>query len=194
MSISVNIYTEAKINGEWTNIDLWTRYGDQWWMVTCLEGGSTVYSTVRNHDEFHRIPTEELFHSLGRTDEPYGTCYAMSASWLAAKDLELPEYSGYLPRQQVLDYTCGVLSELDTWEMITPAEYRKLTPDEQMGYQFYEWTESWGERDILRRIKRGVHDRINAFNDYCREWNSAERSFVPAKVEWTDVRVIAWAT
>lgn len=189
MSISVNIYTEAKINGAWTNIDFWTKYGGKEHLVTCVEGGRLVYSAIRNTEEFRQVTAEEPGSPI-RSRE--GNFYALPASWLAAKDLELPEFSGYLPRQQVFDYTCGVISELDTWEMLSPAEYRKLTLEEQQGYQFYEWTESWGVRDVLRRIKRGVKDRMNAFNGYCREWDSASRDFVPAKLEWTDVRVIAW--
>ena len=74
--------------------------------------------------------------------------------------------------------------------MITPQDYRELTTEEKMGYQYYEWTESWGVRDVWRRLKEGVQQRINWFEDYCRHWDSNQHAFVPEKVDWSNTRLV----
>lgn len=204
MSISVDVYTEAKIDGVWTNIDFWVHYppgrplsdsGATQHIVPCLTGGRSVDYALRHLDVCTHIPYAELSDTLKQCIPDPGSdsvwrLKTIPAGWLYAKNLDLPEFSGYLPRQCILDYESGVTYELDDSDMITPLEYRALSQDEQAAYQYYEWTERWGERDVLRRIKGAVHERMISYDDFCRAWDREKKAFMPPQVDWPDVRLV----
>lgn len=206
-SLYVEVYTEAKIDGVWTNIDFWTRYppgrpnvGDNRGehIVPSLNGGSRLYSVLRDLDICYPLKHEELSSTLQqhihKIDESEAwTLKAFPAAWLYAKNLDLPEYGGYLTRQSILNYESGLShGELSDYDMLTPEEYRNLSPDEQSAYQYYEWTEKWGERDILKRIKENVQERMLAYDDYGRAWDSTQKKFLPEQIDWPDVRVVVY--
>ena len=208
MSISVDVYTEAKIDGVWTNIDFWVHYppgrpasesGIKEHIVPCLIGGSSVNNTLRHLDVCTSIPYHELSDTLKSCipDPGDGDAWMLKtipAGWLYARNLDLPEFSGYLPRQNILNYESGVTYDLDDSEMISPAEYRALSQDEQSAYQYYEWTERWGERDILRRIKAAVLERMASYDDFCRAWDREKKAFVPQQIDWPDVRLVIYSS
>lgn len=185
MSISVDVYAEARVGGMWISIDHYlhyTRDGDEKFVkVPILEGQSSCYSVLRDYGEMAQYP--EL--------SQYGErVYVMPGSWFAQKNLELPEYSGYVPRQNVLDYESGSRDDMPYWEWIGVEEYRELTTEVQQGYQYYEWTEPWGARDTLRRIKRGLEFRMGAFNNHAIHWDSELKKFTPDDIGWEDVRAV----
>lgn len=199
MSVSVDVYTEAKIDGKWVNIDMYTYYPNTnpnhngFHLIPVVSGASAVRNAMMDIEDVVSLPYEDLSEKLKDQIRDYGDLYlrTLPASWFLSKRLDTPEFSGYIPRQSLLQYEAGITNDPDpNCEMLTPAEYRQLTADEQMAYQYYEWTESWGTRDVWRRIKEGVRLRINAFEDYCRHWDSQQRAFVPEKVDWSNTRIV----
>lgn len=185
MSVTVLVYAEARIGGVWTSIDHYLHYvrdGDERFVkIPILEGSSGCASILRGMGAMRELPDQ------GRYGE---RIYVISGSWLAEKNLEKPEYSGYVPRQAVLDYEAGTCDDISYWEFIGVEEYRTLNQNEQQGYQYYEWTEPWGERDILRRIKRGLEFRMHAFNDNAIHWDNELKRFTPDDITWSDVRAV----
>ena len=49
--------------------------------------------------------------------------------------------------------------------MLFPGEYTALDEESKKGYQYFEYTPQWGSRTILRRMKRNVLARLEAYHD-----------------------------
>lgn len=199
MSVYVDVYTDAWVDGKWVNIDLYTYYPSSdpkrpnFHLVPAVSGQSAVMSALRdisNQTPLHHDDLSAKLQSCIRNSEDLAL-RAVPGYWFAQKNLDKPEYSGYIPRQSILNYEAGISNDPDPGcDILTASEYRSLNPDEQQGYQYYEWTESWGTRDIWRRIKDGIQLRLNAFEDYCRQWDGTAKKFLPDQIGWEDVRVV----
>ena len=76
------------------------------------------------------------------------------------------------------------LDRLDTDDMLSVEEYRELSEVEKKAYQYYEYTDPYGSRQILRSFKESVLARVRAYNDNI-SWEMRENA-----IDLSDVRVL----
>lgn len=200
MSVSVDLFTELKVNGRWVCIDPWIIYSgediahrDVKHLLPLLSGGSAVYWIVRDIEMTAMKPrdlsgTLQAELHLGDDDRVYG----IPGYYFASRDFDVPEYCGYFPRQEVLSLRNDPGYEVNTDEFLPVQQYLELSADAQRAFEYMEYTEPWGERDICRRIERGIKIRLGAFEDYGQHYDGEKRAYVPDfdRVGWSDLRVI----
>lgn len=109
----------------------------------------------------------------------------IEGSWIEKAQLELPEACGFFPRQDVCLYLANPDdSLLNIEEMLSVEEYRKLEPEAKKAYQYFEYTDPVGTRQILRNFKTAVLQRVWAYNDHL-AWHSQQK-----EITLSDVRVL----
>ena len=109
----------------------------------------------------------------------------IDGNWFAKANLDLPEFCGFFPRQDVCRYLSNPdENELNSEAMLSAEEYRELDEEAKKAYQYFEYTEPFGSREILRRLKRNVMERVWAFNDSLL-WGNRDQ-----KISLSDVRVL----
>ena len=180
MGIYVTGYTEARVDGKWVCIDFWQPdENGKYHHVPCIEGQSMVAQALEDGCQMENIWTPEdlservremCLHKDGTligTKQMDGRPWHMvPGSWFTKADLNQPEYCGFFPRQMVADYLAnpdGI--EINEDEMLFPGEYTALDEESKKGYQYFEYTPQWGSRTILRRMKRNVLARVEAYHD-----------------------------
>lgn len=171
MSIWVTCYIEAKIDGVWHSIDLYSKVGSDLVIAPILEGQSYVREALRFYDVDSRIQYDELSAELkaNRKYCEYTSWSTIPGKWFESKRFDVPERVGYLPRQVVLDYYAGdSYGDLETYEdqLISYEAFRHLTPGEQMAFQYIEFTPIFGPRDTMNRISNAMYERIRQYNAY----------------------------
>ena len=62
--------------------------------------------------------------------------------------------------------------------------YRELSEEEKKAYQYFEYTDPYGSRQILRSFKEAVLARVRAYNDNI-SWEMRENA-----IDLSDVRVL----
>lgn len=132
MSVSVDLFTELKVNGRWVCIDPWIIYSgediahrDVKHLLPLLSGGSAVYWIVRDIEMTALKPrdlsgTLQAELHLGDDDRVYG----IPGYYFASRDFDVPEYCGYFPRQEVLSLRNDPGYEVNTDEFLPVQQYR----------------------------------------------------------------------
>lgn len=167
------LYTEATIDGKPVNLDFLQRPpGGEPQLVPLIEGKSAVGSALRWHGLGQPIDWENLSPELQEkfpkkeTSDPFSRYYFeyFPATWFDGKNLNLPEFSGFVLRQTIHDFESGEVESISGEGFLSPDEYNELEPETRVAYRYYEWTEPWGIRDVMRRIETALNARVFAFN------------------------------
>lgn len=172
MSIWVTCYIEAQIDGEWHSIDLYSKHPrNNMILAPIIDGQSYLRSAIEFYDIYSRIEYNDLSSELkaARKNCEYASWMVMPGKWFDEHRFEVPERVGYVPRQMALDYYGGNFR--DDWEdceysMISISEYRSLTEEERMAYQYIEYTPPFGPRDTMNTIKNAMIERVRQYNAY----------------------------
>ena len=200
MSVWINGYTEAKVDGKWHCIDF-HQYDIRGKLhhVPCVTGQSMVWQALEWDCDMQRImgAPADLSEEVRRertSDEGvlYGTgelswftWHVIEGNWFAKANLSLPEFCGFFPRQDVCRYLSNPDEcDLDTEQMLSVEEYQALDPEVKKAYQYFEYTETGGSRQILRDLKQAVQDRVRAYNESL-SWDDRDKEITLA-----DVRVL----
>ncbi len=180
MSVYVTGYTEARVNGKWHGIDFY-QYDSRGKLsiVPCVTGQSMVLQAIEWDCDAESVmgAPDDLSDGVRETcsDEKgilygsgnYGYCrwYIVEGSWFDKVNLSMPEYCGFFPRQDVCRYLSNPdENEIDTEDMLSIEEYQNLDAEIKKAYQYFEYTEPYGSRSILRGFKQAVMDRVWAYN------------------------------
>ena len=100
-------------------------------------------------------------------------------------NLALPESCGFFSRNALSWYLSNPEeNRLDTDDMLSVEEYRELSEEEKKAYQYFEYTEPYGSRQILRSFMEAVLARVRAYNDNI-SWDMRENA-----IDLSDVRVL----
>ena len=180
MSIWVTGYTEAKVDGKWHCIDFF-QYDEKGELhhIPCITGQSYVRQALEWDYKMEPIGVPEGLSDPVRkkctsrdgvlygTESPRWTSwYIVEGRWFKTADLEMPEFCGFFPRQAVSNYLANPdENSLNEETMLTTEEYQALEPEVKKAYQYFEYTDPSGSRQILRRFKRAVMSRLEAFNE-----------------------------
>ena len=109
----------------------------------------------------------------------------VEGSWFEKANLSMPEYCGFFPRQGVSYYLSNPdENELNTEDMLSIEEYQTLEAEVKKAYQYFEYTEPYGSRTILREFKSAVTERVWAYNRGL-SWEDRE-----LEISLNDVRVL----
>lgn len=174
MGVEYELYAEAKISGEWHSIDFYqVTSSGKFGMIPIISGKSFLGGALRWEGLGARIAYDELSKEIKERFpcNPKDQTWEFFDFWseLGNRDLEKPEYVGFFPNDAISAYEAGDDEALtvaaNEGDYFSPIDFAKLTPEAQRGFRYYEWTEPYGYHDTLRRIKRGVLDRINAYRD-----------------------------
>ena len=68
--------------------------------------------------------------------------------------------------------------------LLSVEEYQALDPEVKKAYQYFEYTEAFGSRRILRDLKQTILDRVRAYNESL-SWEDHDREITLA-----DIRVL----
>lgn len=174
MGIYYELYVEAKIDGVWHSIDFYQKTtSGQFGLIPIISGKSFLGGALRWQGLGSRIPYEDLSDEIKANFKKYEDFpfWEFFDFWeeLGKLDFEKPEYVGYFPNDAINAYEAGhdeaLLAAANEGDYFSPIDYANLTPEAQRGFRYYEWTEPYGYHDTLRRIKRGVQDRIAAYEN-----------------------------
>ena len=200
MGINVTGYTEARINGKWHCIDF-HQYDSQGQLhlIPSIAGRSSVAGVLEDECSMDRIlgAPEDLSEEVRRLNTATdGTLYGsgeqiwiswhiIEGEWFKKANLDFPEYCGFFTRQNISLYLGNPEENtLNPEEMLSAEEYQALDVEGKKAYQYYEYTEPYGNRAILRSFKQAVVDRIKAFNRYL-SWQDGKQ-----EITFDDVRIL----
>jgi len=129
--------------------------------------------------------TDERGVLYGTEDLKWYTWSVVDGSWFAKVNLNLPELCGFFPRQSVCNHLSNPdENDLDISEMLSIEGYQELDVEAKKAYQYFEYTEPYGNRSILRDFKQNVMERVHAYNWY-NFWEDHEQ-----KISINDIRVL----
>ena len=201
MGVWLTGYTEAKVNGKWRNIDFY-QYDSKGklHLIPAIEGQSFVKYAFEWDCKMDDLmgtpddPSEVVRKECSTKDgvllgpsEAAGFCcwYVVEGKWFDKANLEIPESCGFFKRD-ALSWHLGNPDEnsLNVDDMLSVEEYQELSPEIKKAYQYYEYTDPSGSRQIMRRFKEAVLARIRAYNDHIK-WDDKEK-----EIDCSDVRVL----
>ncbi len=200
MGVNVTGYTEARINGKWHCIDF-HQYDSkgQLHLIPSIAGRSSVLGALEDECSMDRIfdAPEDLSEEVRRlitasdgtlygSGEPYWiNWHIIEGKWFKKANLDFPEYCGFFTRQSISLFLGNPEENtLNPDEMLSAEEYQALDVEGKKAYQYFEYTEPYGNRAILRNFKQAVMDRIRAFNRYlC--WQDCKK-----EITIDDVRIL----
>lgn len=177
MGTYYTLHCEVKIDGAWQNWDLYTfQCAGKYLIIPVLEGKSFIGAALNWYDLIsQRINRDEV---STKTLEAHPTSYPECQDWrvfdynafFGNKDFDVQEYAGYMARDVMNTYKAEkdveyLAAMADTDAFITPAQYAKLTPEAQRGFEWCEFTQPFGIHDVMRRIQQAVQIRLYATND-----------------------------
>ena len=127
MSVWLDGYTEAKVNGQWQCIDFFQQdVKGRLRIVPCVTGQSLVKQALEWDCDWQYLmaPPGDLSDAvkkectgddgvLAGTENPrWRSWYVIDGKWFEKVDFSIPEYCGFFPRQAVANYlvSCGVPS------------------------------------------------------------------------------------
>lgn len=190
-----SLYCEAEINGKWYNIDFYQRpLGGTPTIVPVIEGYSAVGSALHWYAETEPIQQDDLTDVTKEQGAKQAEDYRWSAlygNWFIGKDLSGPEYSGYFPRQDILNYQSGLSDGLNTEDMLDVEAYLALPDGGKAAYVYYDYTEPWGFKYVMNMIRSAVELRIRACNEWLWRMPKELRGDTH-DISWGDVRVIIY--
>lgn len=172
MGTTYTLHLETFIDGAWTNWDLYRHQcDDKYKIIPIISGGSFVGDALKRYgllaNRLHRSDIAQ------QTRDAHPTMYPNDQDWrvfdckkfFSDKNYLLPENGGFFAKDilnqfraegdyELLDSTmaCGVA-------YASPAEYAKMSPQAQKGFEYYEYTSPGGVYDVMRRINEGIHIR-----------------------------------
>jgi len=177
MGTYYTLHCEVKIDGKWENWDLYTfKSVGKYQIIPIIEGKSFVGSALNWYNLIsQRINRDEI---ASKTLEAHSTEHPEWQDWrvfdynafFGDKNFDIPEYAGYIARDVMNVYRTEKDSDylaamIDTESFITPAQYAKLTPEAQRGFEWCEFTQPFGIHDVMRRIQQAVQIRLYATDD-----------------------------
>lgn len=177
MGTYYTLHCEAKVNDKWKNWDLYTfRSVGKYRIIPVIEGKSCVGSALNWYDLLsQKIDRSEVAE---KTLEAHPTAYPDLQDWrvfdynefFGGKDFDVSEYAGYMSRSVMNLYRTEneieyLESMIGTDSFITPAEYAKLTPEAQRGFEWCEFTVPFSIHDVMRRIQQAVSLRVMSSYD-----------------------------
>lgn len=175
MGIEYELYVEAKIDGVWHSIDFYQKTASgKFGLIPIISGKSFLGGALRWEGLLGAtLPYQELSEEIRSQFKDYKDPdqWGFFDFWeeLGNRDFEKPEFVGFFPNDAIAAFEAGCDEALSAaaseGDYFAPIDFAKLTPEAQRGFRYYEWTEPFGYHDTLRRIKRGVLDRINAYKN-----------------------------
>lgn len=180
MSVWLEGYTEARVNGQWRCIDFFQQdIKGQLKIVPCVIGQSMVRQALEwdcdcNYvmgvpDGLSDAVRKECTDSngvLAGTETPrWGSWYVIDGKWFDKVDFSIPEYCGFFPRQDISRQLSNPDEDsLDEEHMLSVGDYQALDAEAKKAYQYYEYTPPHGSRHILQELYQAVAARVAAFN------------------------------
>lgn len=199
MGVYCFAYLEAKLDGVWRSIDYFqmTKKGELK-RQPLLWGQSVVYSMVNDSNKWYRLDRSFLSEELQKEfplyknpvtgeDQEYRTYYVLDGKDLRDYKLDRPDYCGFFLKNDVYRFESSDY-EIDPDMSLSAQEYEELSPEAKKAYMYYEYTEPYGEKYIMRQLKSAVAQCINTFNDNCRYGADFDKSWPEIGME--DVRLI----
>lgn len=197
MGTEYTVYCEARIGGRWHNIDFYQRPIGRDLMISPVIWGKSAIGAALN---WYIIPTRIRKDDISQVTRAAESDKSddwqwqyIPGSWFIDKDLDAPEFCGYFPRQEVLDYKAGLADLICTEDMLDTEAYLALPDDGKIAYQYFEYTEKWGARHVTQMIKHAVECRIRAANDWLWSIPKDERGDTDS-IGWSDVRLIVYTS
>lgn len=175
MSVYVDVYAQAKIKGVWRSIDFWQKNIDgEYRRVQILTGSSTIAQAVRDIDGVYPIHisqvADEIRSVISHTDDGAlftgDTVYQLPGEDLLQRDFSQPDCCGFFPRDLIAKYKADPSFELWECERLYPDEFQELDKDTRKAYEYFEIQNPFGEYAVAKKIKGGLIDRVNAWNDH----------------------------
>lgn len=179
MSTYYDIHTEIRIGDEWICIDpfVYNPRSKEFQQRSTFWSGSRscfddAYKTLEKHGA--RIQVEECSEYVAKRnefrlkykDDPYASSFAdlLSVPYETLCDLlkDKPEHTscGYVDKSLLRSHQ---IDDTEIWEWLSVDEFRELSPEEQQGYEWYEWDD---EMHWLTQL-RHVHDKVSRqLNEY----------------------------
>ena len=180
MSIYITGYTEALILSKWHCIDFYQHDASgKLHIVPCITGQSFVRQALEwdcNMQNLMGVPAElsdEVRKECtgpdgilyGAEEQRWHYWYIIDGNWFERVNFSIPESCGFLPRQEISNYQSNPDEyAIDIEQMISVKDYQKLDGEAKKAYQYFEYTDSSGNRAILQEFKQAVMDRITAYN------------------------------
>lgn len=195
MGITYTLYCEAKIGDKWYNIDFYQRPLDGAPKLTPVIWGKSV---IRSAIDWYVHPVPLDAGTLSDVTRGQESDKAQDyqwkfipGSWFIGKELDTPEYCGYFPKQEVLDFKSGLTDMICSEDMLDTEAYLALPDEGKIAYQYFEWTEEWGPRYVLKLIQHGVEERIRACNEWLFSIPKELRGNTDG-ISWGDVRLVVF--
>ena len=180
MSVWLDGYTEAKVNGQWQCIDFFQQdVKGRLRIVPCVTGQSLVKQALEWDCDWQYLmaPPGDLSDAvkkectgddgvLAGTENPrWRSWYVIDGKWFEKVDFSIPEYCGFFPRQEIgRQLSHPEEYSLSEDHMLSVEEYQELDTEAKKAYQYYEYTPPYGSRSILREFYQAVSARVQAFN------------------------------
>lgn len=166
------LYTEIKVDGKWycINNKLKNMDKEKYGLSTTYWSGSYSYFK-ETYDKLEDIGkpidktelSDELKERYGTEKEQYETL-PLAVDWKDIKACipseKLYEYHGYVYKDTVSSYRLG--EQDDIYDYIDIEEYKKLSFEEQMLYEYFEWDDSQGWfkyfKDIIEHVSWQLYE------------------------------------
>lgn len=189
MSVYVQCFIEAKYNNAWHSIDFYALLDGHTFIAPVMTGQSSVHSAITWHGADMPIGVSDVSRELVGICSSGYRLSMMDGAWFEKRNLDTPEFCGYLPRQQVMSYYAGEYDddyELDDSQLLFADDFAKLSLEAQKAYAYIEFTPMFGYRDTMRTIKEAMRERINHFNAMRYHFKDNR----PPSIGWKDVRLV----
>lgn len=189
-------YAEAKINGAWKGIDFYVFANGKYVPVEIVEGKSYVSSALAEKHLHWAIAASEMSPELQRDHPWYVEEEKKEEKWqgslvscvtgddIAALKLDKPEHCGFVDKTLINAFE---KEEGEIWEWLSAKEYAELPPEARIGYSWYEWSEPGGTQEVWTKIRDGLSERIDAYNN---SRYSYPYDRIPPEITMSDTRVV----
>ena len=172
MSTNYFLYTEIKINNKWDCINNKIKDIDKekYGLATTYYSGSYSYfketydklETIGNPIDKNEL-SDELKEKYGTEKLQYETL-PLSVRWEDIKACipseKINEYHGYVNKNIISSYLIG--EQEDIYDYISIDEYKKLSFEEQLLYDYFEWDDSQGWfkyfKEIIEHVKWQIYE------------------------------------
>lgn len=197
MGIYYGVFAEAKINNQWRGIDFYVFANDKYHPVEIIGGKSFVGSALEEKAILHYpVSAKELSPELQRDHSWYveqeeqehwigSMMYTVMGSDIEAMRLDRPEYCGFVDKTYISAFEKDETEDIP--ECLNAKEFAELPPDVRIGYQWYEWSEVNGTQAVWKQIRRGLFERICAYNESRYEYDFKN---IPPFISMADTRIV----
>lgn len=109
----------------------------------------------------------------------------LEGSWFNTVNLEAPESCGFSPQNDICRYLSNPEdNELNSEKILSIEDYQALEPEVKKAYQYFEYTDPSGSRQIMREFKQAVLERVWSCNG-----NLSWKSHVKG-ITLSDIRIV----